>query len=58
MLSLVAGMGMSVGLGNRVYGNGGVAPDNLAYQRYWDEAAEKLNIKLTLDYSRHSRESG
>ncbi len=47
MLSLVAGMGMSVGLGNRVYGNGGVAPDNLAYQRYWDEVVEKLNIKLT-----------
>ena len=47
VLSLAAGMGTSAGLGSRVYGNGGVAPDNLAYQRYWDEVVEKLNIKLT-----------
>ena len=39
VLSLLAGMGTSAGLGSKVFGNGGLTPDDIAYQRYWDELA-------------------
>ena len=39
VLSLLAGMGTSADLGSKVFGNGGLTPDDIAYQRYWDEGA-------------------
>ena len=37
VLSLLAGMGTSAGLGSKVFGNGGLTPDDIAYQRYLNE---------------------
>jgi len=42
VLSLLAGMGTSAGLGSKVFGNGGLTPDDVAYQRYWDEGVSEV----------------
>ena len=30
------------GMGSKVFGNGGVTPDDIAYQRYWDEGVSEV----------------
>ena len=37
VLSMLAGMGSSAGLGSKVFGSGGVMPDDVVYQSYLDE---------------------
>ena len=44
VLSLLAGMGTSVGLGSKVFGNGGLTPDDIAYQRYWDKGVSETRV--------------
>lgn len=49
VLSMLAGMGTSAGLGSKVFGNGGVTVDDLAYQRYLDEGVSGTEPKKLLD---------
>ena len=37
VLSMLAGMGSSTKMGSKVFGNGGLTPDDIAYQRHWNE---------------------
>ena len=48
VLSLLAGMGTSAGLGSKVFGNGGLTPDDIAYQRYWDDVAGGVEYKYNM----------
>ena len=49
VLSMLAGMGSSAGLGSKVFGNGGVTPDDIAYQRHWNEGVSGTDSNKLLN---------
>lgn len=42
------GWGRLPGLGSKVFGNGGLTPDDIAYQRYWDDVAGGVEYKYNM----------
>ena len=42
VLSMLAGMGSSAGLGSKMFGNGGLTPDDIAYQRHLSEGSSEI----------------